>query len=147
MLEFTDKNYRLTSFQFDFKTNNSTELAITSFYDSILLKKLYHYEFCEKVYNFLTLYISYWSPDLFKNGSIASSPRTVDQGVPQGVILSPLLFLLFVKDLAVAYNFDTTLFADDTNLHFSPHNINTLQSQVTKKLTKLTRKWEEINWQ
>ena len=36
MLEFIDKNNILTSFQLGFKANNSTELAITSFYDSLL---------------------------------------------------------------------------------------------------------------
>ena len=36
MLEFIDKNNILTSFQFGFKANNSTELAITSFYDNLL---------------------------------------------------------------------------------------------------------------
>ena len=38
MLEFIDKNNILTSFQFGFKAKNSTELAITSFYDNLLNK-------------------------------------------------------------------------------------------------------------
>ena len=36
MLEFIDKNNILTSFQFGFKANNSTKLAITSIYDNLL---------------------------------------------------------------------------------------------------------------
>ena len=86
LLEFIDKNNILTSFQFGFKANNSTELAITSFYDnllnsineskttctvfpelrkafdcvnhSILLKKLYHYGFRWKIFNFLTSFLT-----------------------------------------------------------------------------------------
>ena len=36
MMKFIDKNNILTSFQFGFKASNSTELAITSFYDNLL---------------------------------------------------------------------------------------------------------------
>ena len=36
MLEFIDKNNILNLFQFGFKANNSTELAVTSFYDNLL---------------------------------------------------------------------------------------------------------------
>ena len=150
MLVFIDKYNMLTLLQFGFKANtsfydnllnniNERETTCSIFLDlrktfdsvnhSILLKKLYHYGFRGKIFNFLTLYLTDCQI-CSKTGSTVSSPQIVNQGVSQGSVLGPLLFLLYVNDLPHASKFDTTLFADDTNLHFSLCNINILQSQV-----------------
>ena len=68
-----------------------------------------------------------------------SSLQIVYQGVLQGSVVGPLLFLLYVNDLPLASNFDTTLFADDTNLHLSNHNINILQFQVNQEINEINR--------
>ena len=48
-------------------------------------------------------------------------------GVPQGTILGPLLFILYINDLKNVSNaLDPTVFADDTILFISDKNINTL---------------------
>ena len=52
--------------------------------------------------------------------------------------IRPLLFSLYVNDLPNASNLETTLFADDTNLHISHNNIKNLQSVVTNEIKKLT---------
>ena len=48
------------------------------------------------------------------------------------------LHLLFAFDLPFASNFETTLFADHTNLHISHHDIHVLQSQIKQKVNKIS---------
>ena len=66
-----------------------------------------------------------------------SKPINIQYGIPQGSVLGPLLFLIFVNDLPNVSKFDTILFADDTNFHLSHHNINILQSRVAEEIKKI----------
>ena len=59
---------------------------------------------------------------VFLNGASSSSLST-RVGVPQGSILGPLLFLIYINDLPGASNLLTLLFADDTTLLFSHSDI------------------------
>ena len=53
---------------------------------------------------------------MFING-VRSDDRTITHGVPQGSVLGPLLFLIYINDLNMSANHSTTHhFADDTNL-------------------------------
>ena len=66
-------------------------------------------------------------------------PLHMQIGVPQGSILGPLFFILYVNDLNNASLLDAILFADDTNLFIS-HNdpvylINTLNRELNKLST------------
>ena len=51
-------------------------------------------------------------------------------GVPQGSILGPLLFLLFINDLPDATNFYVKLFADDMFLCSQDKNLDLLESEL-----------------
>ena len=171
MITFLEKHGVLTSCQHGFSTNDSTDLAVTSIYDKlldnmsknqytcsifldlskafdtvdhkILLHKLYNSGFRGKIWNFLQSYLS-GRRQCTKVGQNVSKLCQVSCGIPQGSVLGPLLFLVYVNDLPNASYFDTTLFADDTNLHLSNKNLNQLQIDVNNELKKIDY-WMKIN--
>ena len=70
---------------------------------------------------------------------------TVTCGVPQGSILGPLLFLLYVNDLHhVSKVLNPMMFADDTNLFSSHSDVNILFEKKNKELTNVSN-WFNAN--
>ena len=70
-------------------------------------------------------------------GNDFSSPGKLLCGVPQGSILGPLLFLLYVNDMPQAVNSDLLLYADDTCLIYTGKDINTIEEQLNTDFSSL----------
>ena len=110
---------------------------------NILLKKLSFYGIRNNNLNWFRSYLSNRKQYISSQHS-DTEMRTIICGVPQGSILGPLLFLLFVNDLTQSTSLDPIMFADDTNLFYSNKNIDTLFEIVNKELIKINT-WFQAN--
>ena len=70
-------------------------------------------------------------------GKDISSPGELSCGVPQGSILGPLIFLLYVNDMPQAVDCDLLLYADDSCLVFGDTNVNEIEKQLNKDFNSL----------
>ena len=97
---------------------------------SILLQKLNHYVIRGAANDWFRSYLSNRKQYVSING-FNSQELNVEFGVPQGSVLGPLLFLVFINDLHVAIKYCKTYhFADDTNLLKTSASIKQLQKHL-----------------
>jgi len=157
--------------QYGLRENHSTEQAITPIYDEllrnvnnklitcflfldlskafdycehkILLDKLCHYGI-RRVSHKLLSNCLHNIMQCTKIGAFKSSYKRISRGVPQGSVISPLLFHIYINDITKASSFRTTLFADDINLHMSNSCFNVLQTTVNLELCKIDN-WLRAN--
>ena len=106
----------------------------------ILLAKLSHYGICGVSNDWFKSYLSNRSQYVSING-YDSGLAAINCGVPQGSVLGPLLFLLYINDLNQAIKFcKVHHFADDTNLLCLGNSIKKLNKLVNTDLKRL------VNW-
>ena len=105
---------------------------------NILLHKLKNYGVVNNNLLWFKIYLTNRKQYISFNDS-KTDLATISCGVPQGSILGPLLFLIYLNDLSKFSNIlNSILFADDTNLFYSNKDINYLFETVNKELAKLS---------
>ena len=167
VLSFLDRNNIISKKQFGFRPKHSTNHALINIVDtisnaidtgkmaagvfvdfqkafdtvdhSILISKLDHYGIRGKTNDWFKSYLTNRKQCVSILG-YESSYKTIEYGVPQGSVLGPLLFLIYINDLNKSIKHsDTFHFADDTNLLNINGSFYKMQSNLNHDLKGLYR--------
>ena len=104
---------------------------------SLLLTKLKFIGIDNRTLKWFRSYLSGRRHKSFVNG-ILSDEQPITCGVPQGSILGPLLFLVYINDLTTSLEFSTgRMYADDTNITFASNNLIDLEREMNKDLRNI----------
>ena len=172
LYKFLNKHNVLYKYQFGFRQGHSTSHALIEIMDNvrsaidndmytcgifidlskafdtvnhaILLEKLHHYGIRGQTNKLFESYLTN-RKQLVEIDKIRSTCKPITCGVPQGSVLGPLLFLIYINDMANKCPLgNIRLFADDTNIFLSHSNIVELYKNAQLVLTYLF-KWFKDN--
>ena len=139
LLSITHKIYQSFDEGFDV---GSVFLDIFKAFDKVwhdgLIFKLKQNGVSRNLLNLLSNFLRNRKQKVVLNGH-TSSWADVNAEVPQGSILGPVLFLIYINDLADGLSSNAKLFADDTSLFSVVHNANTAAKQLNNDLVKISR--------
>ena len=165
LISFIDKYNILFKYQFGFRKDHSTEIAILEITDilktsidnnlitcgvfldfskafdtvnhEILLRKLHKYGVRGKALDCFTSYLTKRT-QYVKLSNVESEFFQIVCGVSQGSTLGPLLFLLYINDLANSSDMlSFRLFADDANIFYATKTSKDLEAVMNSELQKV----------
>ena len=137
-----------------FEAINDRKFIVAAFIDlkkafdtvnhKILLEKLFLAGIKGKLLNLLSNYLTNRYQKTISNGNL-SELNKITCGVPQGSILGPLFFLIYINDLkGILNNNSFHLYADDTVIYCMNENIHIAEKELQLVLDKFS-KWCKIN--
>ena len=171
--KFIEKYNILYEYQFGFRKDHSTTLAIMEIHENIintlvkgsyiaglyldlskafdtvdheiLVSKLEHYGIRGPPLKWFHSYLKNRTQYTLANGT-KSDVRNINYGVPQGSVLGPLLFLLYTNDMpnCLPESHKTRLFADDSNIFITSQSPYTLKNELKIAMGRILR-WLEDN--